>query len=894
MQDPDRDGPSSCGRSHSSVRTQCTWEDGMSISIRRVLVYISDFDKTRLEESGSLIWRLNQRYSMAEASILPCFEYIGSSFDALDRIGRSTVDLLIVIDTPLDGPMMDLVQEVRRISPETVIFYASTTHTFPDEIPGTWDGIFRIERGGADIPPLIQIAEDTKRRSSESPSMVIAIRSEDVSFRSRAAMTAADLIWDHVCQASKDERSVQKRISIITDRPMVVLLGKGSDGMELGDRLAFLITDDGYGKNLSDQAAEVRERLGLGDLILDGEVISDLRSLEVFLKGRSELGLERDRIRTWLLARAEFELVKDLDGIAGTEELAEVIRDHRFRTKGPITDFSRECVDGDDFSRIGTGHLGGKGRGLAFLRVLLRENDLSGYKGIAVTVPRTVVLTTDIYDRFMEMNKLIPDELARQTDTRIIDLFLDSDLPSTVLGDLRDFLSKVRTPLVVRSSSLLEDALYQPFAGIYSSVMISNSGIELDKRFRALGLAIKYVYASSVLKKARAYLETTGTAPGQEKMAVVIQEVVGSWHGDLFYPAMSGVGRSFDYWPFSCCNSADGTVNLAVGLGKVIVDGGESFRFCPVHPKACMVTSVKERLDLSQKGFYALRIGGVLKSNEFSEDVQTVFEPISRAEHDGILDQIVSTYSPQNDRFYPGMGRDGVRVVDFAPILELESIPMAPLLDEILKKAHNAMGSPVEIEFAVELDPARLYLLQVRSMRGREKFGVDIDGVPHILRSGRAMGNGRYQVKDIIMVRGNELDGSNASRLVKDISMLNACLVQERRPYILIGPGRWGSCDPWLGIPVAWSDISGVKVIVERPVGARSIDPSQGSHFFHNIAALNIGYLTLSTQEDVGSNWDRLLGDIGSEDVIHRVIPHGVEVLIDGSRGIGVLSLKEG
>ncbi|MBN1538627.1 MAG: hypothetical protein JW939_00655, partial [Candidatus Thermoplasmatota archaeon] len=358
-----------------------------------------------------------------------------------------------------------------------------------------------------------------------------------------------------------------------------------------------------------------------------------------------------------------------------------------------------------------------------------------------------------------------------------------------------------------------------------------------------------------------------------------------------------------DYWPYPGCSSTDGTVHLAVGLGKMIVDGGSSHKFCPKHPRSRFTGSPGESIRMSQRYFYALKKGMTVKSNEFSEDVQMVREEMSTAEHDGILDLLASTYSYENDRLYPGTGRDGPRVIDFAPILQMGAIPLARFFDDLLTMSEAALGTPVEIEFAVNIDPddpkkADVYLLQLRGMRGRDTVSsVDIENIEEssvIARSGRTLGDGVFFLKDVIMVKDNTLDAKTADNLVREIGRLNSSLVREGRPYLLLGPGRWGSCDPWLGIPVSWDDISGVGVIAERPVGDRSIDPSQGSHFFQNISSLKLGYMTFTISEDASADWKSLVrvsDVIDKGDVLHLRIDRGFKVTIDGSSGNGIIHL---
>ena len=665
----------------------------------------------------------------------------------------------------------------------------------------------------------------------------------------------------------------------------------------------------------------INEHLGANELVFGaghGAEISrarDLRSLELALYSLPE-DVFKDAMREgsmfrWLTGRGEFELVEEMRKACSKDapwnvikdDLTRVLRERRYRSmEGPIAEYAREkSGTRAEFSRIGHGSLGGKGRGLAFLSKTVKER-FSGpsYPGMNIRVPRTIAICTDVFDQFLEANRIDKGGLSGSSDERIVQLFLDSDLPVTVLGDIRAFAEDVRNPVVVRSSSLLEDALFQPFAGIYSSVMLSNSGMDVDSRFQNICTAIKFVYSSTFFEKAREYLRSTGNSIMSEKMAVLVQEVAGQRHGDLYYPNISGVARSYDYWPMGGCANSDGTVNLAFGLGKTIVDGGSTFRFCPVHPNMSMVPSPKEAMRYSQKKFYAIRVGTHLKRTGFHEDIQLVSLDVADAEPHGTLELAASTYSPEDDRIYPGCFREGPRVIDFAPLLA-GTLPLPELLSDLLRTGRDALRCPIEMEFAMNVngtDPMEvdLYLLQIRSMVARkEQVSVDLNDLPKeltLLSSRRAMGQGRTEVSDVVMVKGTELEMSLSAPRVKRINELNRRLADEKRPYMLIGPGRWGSCDPWLGIPVIWSDISGVKVMVERPVGERMIDPSQGSHFFQNLTSLRLFYLTLGADEDSEADWSWLKGQyvMGEDDLaVHIRTKDPIEVLVDGANGKGAV-----
>jgi len=904
----------------------------------------------RRYDAGPLISELNLRYSKAEIDFVPVLTNVSSVEDAVNEVRSGQADLLLVRD-PVSGPDPGaFADRIEEVSPGTAVaIIVSDPAGCATVDAGSRDprslGPFLVKDTKM-IPRIVQVLEDAiypgrGDLDGISPHVVL-ISVDDPDVRSAVLNTAADIIWEHLCHLTGALSSAGERIRTFLRRPRI-LFGEGLDKIRetvkrSGERISLLITDgketEGSiqaervftmsGKDPGIPKEVVERSIGAGSLVMVFEngkhldPVHDLRSLDTamedFPEGKIDEKLYEGSIRPWLIGRTEFELVRELDRLftdGGGEISVEAGRSAISGSMSPsgkrgVKEFSRELFQNEDFSRIGGGQLGGKGRGLAFLGKLLDEIDQDAYKGLNVRIPRTVVLATDVFDLFLKINGSDLKSLSDLDDERIVDLFLRSDLPSTVTGDIRHFVSTVRSPVIVRSSSLLEDALLQPFAGIYASVMLSNSSIELDNRFKHICMAIKYVYSSTFHARARSYIGSTGSPGSEEKMAVIIQEVVGQKHGELYYPSFSGVARSFDYWPFFCCSSSDGTVNLAVGLGKMIVDGGSSHKFCPRHPKASFTGSPSESIRQSQRHFYALKKGSTLISNEFSEDIQMVKEEIPVAEKDGVLDPLASTYVFESDRLYPGIGRDGPRVIDFAPILQMGTIPLASFLDELLTRSEKALGTHVEIEFAVNIDPdderkADLYLLQLRGMRGRSSVSsvdmADIDENTIIARSGRTLGDGMFNLGDVIMVKGNTLEAGTADALVREIGRLNSSLVKEGRSYMLLGPGRWGSCDPWLGIPVSWNDISGVGVISERPVGDRSIDPSQGSHFFQNISSFQLGFLTFSPSEDTAADWDRLVRVSKVEEgknIIHIMPDPPIRIVIDGSRGKGLIQLPAG
>ena len=648
--------------------------------------------------------------------------------------------------------------------------------------------------------------------------------------------------------------------------------------------------------------------------------IHDMWSLRNVFRSADDREIDRlvstGELRPWLMARTEFELADGIDRIlARTRDAREirnsirVLLDHRGRRarEGSIPRFVRRSdsatVSSPRFSRIGSGPLGGKARGLAFMnRILSTYLPDSTFQNVRVFIPRTLVLATDVFDTFMEENELYGIPWENLPDSRIAARFMAADLPPSIVGDLRDFITDLRSPIIIRSSSLLEDALFQPFAGVYASVMLPNAALERDKRCQEMFNAIKFVYASTFCRKARDYIRTTPNRIEDEKMGVVIQEVVGRRYGSRYYSTVTGVMKSFNYFPVGRCRADEGIANLALGLGKTIVDGGMAYRFCPRKPKVNYYSSLKVLLEHSQKTFFAIDLSPRTTVWGRQEDTSLINLDLSEAERDGVLDHVASTYVQAEDRLYPGISKDGARVLDFSPLIQYEKIPLPGLLRTLMELSQTALGCPVEIEFAMNIDPdvrkpADLAFLQVRSMVAlKGTTDVDLDDIPGdriVCSCANARGNGIEKgLHDIVFVKPDTFTLSRTQVVARQIRETNKRLIDESTSFILMGPGRWGSSDPWLGIPVAWSDISGARTIIEMPVQERIIDPSEGSHFFHNMTSSRVGYFTMSRDLSDRIDWP-WLGSLEvineKEDVLHVRSPTPLEVRIDGRSGRGMI-----
>ncbi len=574
--------------------------------------------------------------------------------------------------------------------------------------------------------------------------------------------------------------------------------------------------------------------------------------------------------------------------------------------------YSRRLFDPSQrFSRLGGGELGGKAHGLMQAAAVLarRGADLERI-GLAVDVPALVVVATGAFDAFVERNGLRPlVETAEHepADDAIRSAFQQASVPAELAGDLAALAGEARIPLAVRSSSLLEDALGQPFAGVYGTKMIPGNQPQPAARLRSLLDAVKFVWTSTFFAEARAYRRAAGASPPDrcgEKMAVLVQEVVGRSHGERFYPDISGVARSIDFYPQGRAKPEDGIVHLAVGLGKTIVDGGLCWSFSPSHPEVGPpFGSVRDLMGSTQTRFWAVNVGPPPPYDPMTETEYLVRPGLADAESDGMLRWAASTYDPASDRLVPGTGRTGPRVLTFAPVLVHREIPLAAAIRTLLEVCAEEVGAPVEIEFAVSLPPGgppRLGLLQVRPLAvGREAVDVpagELAAPATIVASRAALGNGRSTVEDLVWVDPEVFETAATREIAEEIAALNRDLLDAGRPYLLIGFGRWGSSEPWLGIPVRWDQISGARAVVEATLPSLNPDPSQGSHFFHNLASFQVCYLTVP-RDGGGIDWAWIRSQPVARQtahVRHARLAAPLQIAVDGKSGRGVVHRLEG
>jgi hypothetical protein len=751
-------------------------------------------------------------------------------------------------------------------------------HTFGDDVLGIISDVeFPMEAGG-------------------NPSPEAGVR-----FAERVRATYEDI--PIVLHSSKPEN---ERLARQTRSRFLL---KGSPHL-LEDLRKVMTQDFGFGpfvfRRNDDEEVEVDRADDLRGL---EEKLRTLPAESLFYHGR------RNHFSRWLKARTEFALAhalrpRKLEDYATAEELRgdliQAIADYRFeRGQKVVADFDRGTFDlGSDFYRIGGGSLGGKARGLAFVRRLISTHGLrSCFPGVHICIPTTAVLGTDVFDEFLDDNDLRSFSIDSQDDGELWRRFQAARFPEEAERDLTAFLEKVRQPLAVRSSSLLEDSQNHPFTGVYDTLMVRNNAWSLAERVSQAELAVKRVWASAFSQQAKAYLHATAFRLEAEKMAVMLQALVGAAHGSRFYPDVSGVVRSHNFYPTPPMTARDGVAAVALGLGQAIVEGGACLRFCPRYPQHVpQLSSVEEALATTQRDFWALRLEGdgglAMREELFGLDA---------AEADGTLARVGSTYSRENQAIYDGLARQGPRVVTFSPILKHGLFPLAEILRTLMAAGEEGVGAPVEIEFAVNLHVPRgqareLGFLQLRPLAlARETEAIElgrIDPAEVLCASQRVLGNGRIEgIRDLVVVDFRRFERAHSRAAAQEIGRVNGRLQAAGAPYLLIGVGRWGSRDPWLGIPVTWDQVAGAKVIVETGLRDFKVTPSQGSHFFQNLTSFNIGYFTVNPEDGQGHlDWDWLDAQPAETDtahVRHLRLAEPLLIKMNGRKGEGVILKRD-
>ena len=678
-----------------------------------------------------------------------------------------------------------------------------------------------------------------------------------------------------------------------------------------------------------DLKKEVINNFGFGDFV----IIDPLTKEEIFrIKNLKDLQksifniptesliyhLSHDHFSRFFYSRAMFPMAEWLKKInvsdySSMDEARQLIYDmiikyRKVKNSGVVAIFDKDRFDEfSNFARMGDGSIGGKGRSIAFMDNIVKEHlELNDDDNVLVKIPRTVVLSTDIFDEFMETNDLYPIALSDKEDEDILHYFLKAGLPDRLIEDFMAFLETIKSPIAVRSSSLLEDSHYQPFAGVYSTYMIPM----LEDKYETLSLlskAIKAVYASVFYKDSKTYMTATHNLIDQEKMAIVLQEAVGSQYGDHFYPTISGVARSLNFYPVGNEKPEEGIANIVLGLGKYIVEGGVNLRFSPAHPhNIIQLSTVDQALRDTQRYFYALDMKNIHKEFATDDAFNLLKLNLKDAEKDNSIKYIASTYDPVDQVIYDGYYDSGRKIISFVNVLQHNVFPLSDILTQVLQIGQEEMGRAVEIEFAVDLKDkgeGDFYLLQIRPIVQNKELQVEdltkIKSEDEILHSNSALGHGVYsEIYDIVYVKTDNFDAANNTKIATEIDYINAEFLNQEKNYILVGPGRWGSSDPWLGIPVRWPQISNAQVLVELTLNNYKIEPSQGTHFFQNLTSFGVGYFSVNPYSNSEDLFDEIYLNqqpavFETEYVRHVRFTDPIIVKINGKKKMGIVLKSE-
>ncbi len=716
-------------------------------------------------------------------------------------------------------------------------------------------------------------------------------------------------------------REIRKRDEYVP----LILQSAESENRAKAEAEGFRFVDKNSKKMDIDLRKLMEEHMGFGDFVFHdpktGREILRIRTLKelqdnIFTIPNDSMlyHVSRNHMSRWLSARAIFPVSAFLKHVTwhklqDVDAHRQIIFDaivqyRRMKNIGVVAVFDRGKFDAyGHFARIGDGSLGGKGRGLAFLdNIIKRHPELNQYPGAAVCIPKTLVLCTDVFDDFMDKNNLYQIALSDASDEEILAHFLRAQLPDSLIADFFTFFDAVKAPIAIRSSSLLEDSHYQPFAGIYSTYMIPYLEDKYEM-LRMLASAIKAVYASVYYRDSKAYMTATRNVIDQEKMAVILQEVVGRRYGDRYYPSFSGVLRSLNYYPIGEEKAEEGIVNLALGLGKYIVDGGQTLRVSPYHPRQVLQTSEMEMaLRETQTRFYALDMTHVGDGFKVDDGFNILNLRVKEADKDGSLQYIASTFDPYDQVIRDGIYEGGRKVITFCGVLQHGVFPLPELLQMVQRLGTEEMRRPVEIEFACNLAADRtgeLNLLQIRPIvDSKQVLDEDLAALPDercLLRSHNSLGHGiSDDVADVVYVKtGEDFTAANNPAIASEIEWMNRKFLAEGRGYVLVGPGRWGSSDPWLGVPVKWPHISGAKVIVEAGLKNYRVDPSQGTHFFQNLTSFGVGYFTINTYRGDGlfrrDVLDAMPAVEETQFVRHVRFDRPLKIMMDGKKQEGVV-----
>lgn len=868
-------------------------------------------------------------YDKRELSVLSHKEY--AVFEKV-FIWQGDFRILIAIIKVIED-QMNLEQDTRLVGVQTIILVEDNVNFYSSYLPLIYEEVLKHHQGL--IAEGMNMAHKLLRMRARPKILLCSTYEEALGYYRQYENCVLGVISDieFPREGKKDPEAGLKLAKEIQASHFDVPILLQSDSVEYESTarklgVAFVL------KTSPSLLEEVRDFMvqyfSFGDFIFrmpDGSEVgraSDLRELERQLKRIPDESLlfhsKQNHFSRWLKARTEFWLahklrprqVSDYKSLQDLrKDLIRSLRDfRREQGRGLTSDFDPRTFDpASSFARIGGGSLGGKARGLAFINGLLNSYRLSNqFSGVQVAVPPLVVIGTDVFDQFLDDNNLRRFALHCEDDKKLFELFHKANLPENLKTRLAEYLELVNCPLAVRSSSLLEDSRYQPFAGIYHTDMLPNSHSDPTVRLEELTAAIKRVYASTYTQVSKGYIKATSYRLEEEKMAVIVQKLVGTRHDKRFYPDFSGVVRSHNFYPTPPMVASDGIASVALGLGKTVVEGELAVRFCPKYPRhVIQFSDTASTLQYSQKWFYGLELEDPGDNSDHSKELPLIKFGLDIAEHDGTLTAVGSTYSAENDAIYDGISRHGMRLVTFAPILKSDLIPLPEILQLIMDLGRLGMNTPVEIEFAVNYpggkDAVREFaFLQIRPLvASRESDELEVNGHSPdqiICQSDQVLGNGQISdICDIVLVDKEKFDRAKSPEVAAEVAQFNARLLSERTPFLLIGVGRWGSADPWLGIPVSWDQIAGARVIIETGFKDIKVEPSQGSHFFQNITSFQIGYFTVNANQPGESlNWDWLKQQPVVERkkyTVHIRLPQAMIVRMNGHSHKGVI-LKPG
>jgi hypothetical protein len=837
-------------------------------------------------------------------------------------------DLLVAIIKLIED-RMNVSHDVKQVGLQVILLVEDSVRFYSSYLPSIYKMIL-LQSQKFMVEGLNQYQKMIRLRGR--PKIVLATNYEDASFlyqkyKNNILGVISDISYKR--EGIKDKQAGIRLVELIKSDDLftpILLQSSDYENKEIAKELKVGFIHK-HSKSLLKQMEDfIYEYFAFGDFVFidpsSGHEImrvSDLKSLHESIykipDPSFEYHVSRNHFSKWLSARALFpiaelfkEVVKeDFNNLQQVRDfIFEVIANYRInKGRGVISQFSANTYDKYiNFARIGEGSIGGKARGLAFLDSLIKTHpELDDFDKISVSIPRTIVLSSDVFDEFMESNKLYDIAYSEAPDEEILRYFNQAYISEDLKNDLYKIMITTSQPLAIRSSSLLEDSHYQPFAGVYSTYMVPR----VDDPWHMVQMtcaALKSVYASVYYKSSKAYLTATKHVIDEEKMSIIIQEVCGERHGNYYYPTLSGVLRSVNFYPIGNEQVQDGVVHICYGLGKLIVEGGRNLRFSPKHPKKVLqLSDANHALRNSQKYFFALDTNPECFHSSLDESVNIANLDLSKAEMDPNLKHVVSIFDYNDGTLKEGSHYKGTKVATFANILKYEAYPLARVLMAVSKIAHKAMNFPVEIEFAMNIPidnskPAQFNLLQVRPIvENTETLTTRLEIIPEektIIYSHKALGNGEIKnLRDIVYVRTDSFDPANNLQIANKITSLNEKFISQGKNYILIGPGRWGSSDVWLGIPVKWANISAAKVIVEAGLPHYRIEPSQGTHFFQNLTSFRVGYLTINPYSGDGhfdtAKLDQLQAVWEDEHLRHVRFDANLDVKIDGKKNIGVI-----